>query len=175
LGVNDYTLPVSGSALHPAVQIDHPNPTNNESRSLFACAGASRPMIQRPVCRFTSFIFLDLKIFKSFGRTLKILDKQHADYGQTVTDHYLSGGLWTADFSALPETAYSVAPYNLHPALHRYTLRPASIPCTTRPTLCFQASASVVAPTLVHIPITLITLILIHTVNLKPKILNSEP
>jgi len=43
-----------------------------------------------------------------FRRDFKNFRQQHADYGQTVTDHYFPGGLWTAGFSsfrALPETA----------------------------------------------------------------------
>jgi len=44
-------------------------------------------------------------ILESFGKNAKISDKQHADYGQTVTDRYFSGCLWTAEFRALPETS----------------------------------------------------------------------
>jgi len=56
------------------------------------CAGASRPTIEQPV-----------------GKKKKHR-QQHADYGQTVTDHYFSGGHWTAGFRAVPETVWSVAP-----------------------------------------------------------------
>jgi len=44
------------------------------------CAGASRPTIKRPVGRKK---FLDTKILAG----LENLWQQHADYGQTVTDH----------------------------------------------------------------------------------------
>jgi hypothetical protein len=43
-----------------------------------------------------------------FGRTSKISDKQHANYGQTATDNYFSGGLWTVGFRVLlPETVHT--------------------------------------------------------------------
>jgi hypothetical protein len=67
---------------------------------VFTCAGASRPTITRPVGRQ---FFLDLNNLKILPG-LEKSDKQHANYGQTVTDHYLSGGVWTAGFRALPET-----------------------------------------------------------------------
>ena len=67
---------------------------------MFTCAGASRPTIKRPVGRQ---VFLDLKLFEIL-HGLEKSDKQHADYGQTVTDHYFSGGLWTAGFRALSVT-----------------------------------------------------------------------
>jgi hypothetical protein len=73
--------------------VDHPK--NIESRPLFACAGASRPTTKRPVVR---------KFLSISAENFEYLDKQHAaDYGQTVTDHYFSGGgLWTAGHLALP-------------------------------------------------------------------------
>jgi len=46
-----------------------------------------------------------LKLFKVFSSLDKISEKQYADYGQTVTDNYFSGGLWTAGFRALPDIA----------------------------------------------------------------------
>jgi hypothetical protein len=44
---------------------------------------------------------------RSAEMLLSILNfkQRHADYRQTVTDHYFSGGLWMAGFRALPETA----------------------------------------------------------------------
>jgi len=41
--------------------------------------------------------------------------QQHADYGQTVTHHYFSGGHWTAGFRALPETASYLIPDTPYP------------------------------------------------------------
>jgi len=52
------------------------------------------------------------KIFKNFRQ-------QHADCGQTVTDNYFSGGLWTGRFRALSETVNPDSKYstskNLNP------------------------------------------------------------
>jgi len=53
--------PVSGRALDPAVQIDHPK--NNESRWLFAYAGASHPAMKRPLGRK---VFIIWKLWWNF-------------------------------------------------------------------------------------------------------------
>jgi hypothetical protein len=40
----------------------------------------------------------------NFVAAFQSFRQRHADYGQTVTDHYFLGGFWTAGLSALPET-----------------------------------------------------------------------
>jgi hypothetical protein len=52
---------------------------------------APGPTIKRPVGK------------KVLAGGLQNFTQQLADYGQTVTDHYFAGGLWTAGFRALPD------------------------------------------------------------------------
>jgi hypothetical protein len=44
------------------------------------------------------------KKFFSISFLWQIFRQQHVYYGQTATDHYFLGGLWTAGYRALPET-----------------------------------------------------------------------
>ena len=80
---------VSVRALNPAVQIDHPK-NNDSADCLPVPARCARRLSGRSAEKFFSR-------FENFRQ-------QHADYGQTVTDHYFPGGLWTAGFRAPPET-----------------------------------------------------------------------
>ena len=86
-------LSVSGRALNPAVQIDHPK-NNHSDDCLPVPARRARQLIGR-----------------SAGKLLPICEplqnfrQQHADYGQIITDNYFPGGHWTAGFIALPETS----------------------------------------------------------------------